>query len=504
MRIVPEIKNKPSALKTGYTYGYEKKPIPAKFFYVAGIFAIIALSAISVILISKVGLTASLVLAVLAIAMPSALAIIAYPKFGIICLLVSAYFIMWFIRMQINFPLGTVLDAIQFLLIIGFFLFQKFHPDWKIFKNPITYMILLWFAYNLLQIANPFAEARMAWFYTVRSMAVVTLMYFIFSYHIKTVEYLRLIFKIWIGLSFFAAAYAFKQEHFGFFAFEEANFNDPLIISLLFINGVWRKFSIFSDPVAFAYNMVISTVFCVTLIMGPISKRKKYILGALACFFVLTMLYSATRGAYVLLPAAFALYVVMHLTRKVIIMAVVGGVLFLALINMPTSNVTLYRFQSAFKPSDDASFNVRAANQKRIQPYIQTHPLGGGLGATGAWGVKFAPHSFLATLPPDSGYIRVAVELGSIGLLLFCGLLFSILRQGILNYYEIVDPELKTYCLAMTLVVFALNIACYPQEALVQFPISVFFYLFIAVINITLKLDKEKQAQKEVDFKLYT
>ena len=173
-------------------------------------------------------------------------------------------------------------------------------------------------------------------------------------------------------------------------------------------------------------------------------------------------------------------------------LAIVGAVVILGLILVPTSNPTLYRFQSAFKPSDDPSFNVRKANQKRIQPYIWSHPIGGGLGATGAWGVRFAPNSFLASFPPDSGYVRVAVELGWIGLFIFCLLVFTILKIGITNYYLIKDPELKTYCLAMVLVVFAYNIGNYPQEALVQFPSNIYFYLVAALMIITLRLDKQK------------
>lgn len=498
MRVLPSIKDASSGFKTGYSYGEEKKSLPPRFWYILAIITIIALSSISVILTASFGIQSALLFLGVSIAIPVSIGIIGNPKFGILVLLISAYLVMWFYRMQDNFPLGVLMDVIQLFLILGFFLFQKFHPNWKIFKTPIAIMLLIWVAYNLLQVANPFTEARMAWFYTVRSIAAVTLMYFIFSYHIKTLSFLKLIFKIWIALSFFAATYAFKQEYFGFFAFEEKDFNDPLVISLLFINGVWRKFSIFSDPVAFSYNMVISAIFCTTVALGPISRAKKIVLITLSMFFIMTMLYSGTRGAYVLIPAAFALYVAMHITRKVLAMAIIGSMFMLFIINVPTSNITLYRFQSAFKPSDDASFNVRKENQKRIQPYIQTHPLGGGLGSTGMWGVRFAPNSFLAKLPPDSGYIRVAVELGWLGLILFCTLLFVVLRQGILNYYKIVDPELKTYCLGMTLVVFALNIGCYPQEALVQFPISVFFYFFLATINITLALDIEKQTKKQI------
>jgi hypothetical protein len=47
---------------------------------------------------------------------------------------------------------------------------------------------------------------------------------------------------------------------------------------------------------------------------------------------------------------------------------------FFALINVPTGNVTLYRFQSAFKPNNDASYNVRKSKSKRIQ-HIQTRPV---------------------------------------------------------------------------------------------------------------------------------
>jgi len=164
------------------------------------------------------------------------------------------------------------------------------------------------------------------------------------------------------------------------------------------------------------------------------------------------------------------------------------------LVYMPTSNSTLSRFQSAFKPSEDASYSVRAENQKRIQHYIQTHPFGGGLGATGVWGVRFSPNSFLAQFPPDSGYVRVAVEVGFVGLFLICSLFFIVLKTGIENYFKIKDPELKSYCLAMVLIVFAISIGNFPQEAIVQFPLSVYFYMFIALMNITLRLDQAKPA----------
>jgi putative inorganic carbon (HCO3(-)) transporter len=424
--------------------------------------------------------------------------IVRYPKFGVVFYLVAAYLIMYISGFPINFPFGTLMDATLGLLLLGFILNQKYRPNWIIFKDSITAIILIWIGYNVLQVANPFAESRQAWIYTIRSVAGVMFAYFIFSYQIRTVSFIRLIIKVWLFLSFIAALYALKQEYIGFFPYEQSKLDsDPLLQSLLYIDGHWRKNSIFSDPVSFAYNMAASSILCICLMVGPVSKKAKIVLGLLTLLFVDVMLFSGTRGAYVLLPAAMLLFAILKFNKQMLVFITLFGVGMLTLINMPTSNPNIARFQSAFRPSNDASYNVRAQNQKRIQPYIVSHPIGGGLGATGAWGVRFAPGSFLAQFPPDSGYIRVAVELGWIGLLLICSLMFIVLKRGINNYFAIQDPELKTYCLAMVLIIFALNIGNFPQEAIVQFPLNVYFFLFIAIINITYRLDKEKRAKQE-------
>jgi len=108
------------------------------------------------------------------------------------------------------------------------------------------------------------------------------------------------------------------------------------------------------------------------------------------------------------------------------------------------------------------------------------------------WGQRFSPNSYLAKFPPDSGYVRVAVEMGWIGLLLFCIFNCVILYRGIYYYYVIKDPELKTYCLAMILIIFAFNIGNYPQQAFVQYPSNILFYLAVAIMGVTMRLDVEQ------------
>ncbi len=45
----------------------------------------------------------------------------------------------------------------------------------------------------------------------------------------------------------------------------------------------------------------------------------------------------------------------------------------------------------------------------------------------------------------------------------------------------------------MTLIVFTFNLGNYLQEALVQFPSNVFFYLAVALLIITCRLDLKKE-----------
>ena len=424
--------------------------------------------------------------------------IVAYPRFGIMLLMVLSFLLFFLGRLGISFPLGTILDGIQALLLIGLLFRIKRDRDWSRFRTPVATVILIWIGYNLIAVANPSAASRLAWVYTVRSVAMVMLMYFVFVYQVRRVQFIRQLFVLWLLLAAFGALYAIKQEYFGFSAGENAWIaSDPRITELFYIDQHWRKFSIFSDPMLFSYNMAMGTILCIGLLSGPIGLWKRVICLLLVGLFMVTMLYSGTRSAYVLVPAALGLFTILRFNRVVLFCMAVITLFSVTIITMPTTDPLLVRFQTAFKPSDDPSFNVRTTNQKIIQPFIRSHPIGGGLGATGGWGKRFAPDSYLANFPPDSGYVRVAVELGWIGLLLFCTLIFMILKTGINHYYLIKDPELKSYCLAVTLMIFSLHIGNYPQEALVQYPSNILFFLGAALIEVTYRLDRELQGNPD-------
>ena len=447
-------------------------------------------------LIAREGYVLALVVLCALIAMPVLYATVVYPEFGIVTLIVVSFFINFASRfLPEPTPIGLVMDALTWLLILGFFVRKKNEKGWAYFKNPITYWTVVWIGYNIFEIINPVSPSILEWVFTVRTVGIILLMYFVFLYHIRTIEFVRLLIRIWLVLAFISALQGFQQENIGLFSFEsEWLHRFPDRFKLLFIGGHLRKWGPFSDPVVYAYNMVAAALICIAFIVSNIKTSKKIGYGMLAAFFFVVMLYSGTRASYVIIPSAMVMLSILNFNTRVFAFLVIGGLILGALIVVPTSNPTLARFQSAFRPSKDASFEQRAKNQELIKPYILSHPIGGGLGSVGIWGERFAPNSYLAKFPPDSGYVRVAVEMGWIGLLLYCIFNFVILYTGIRYFYLIKDPELKTYCLAMILIIFAFDIGNYPQQALVQYPSNILFYLAMALLSVLMRLDVEKRA----------
>jgi cell division protein FtsW (lipid II flippase) len=180
---------------------------------------------------------------------------------------------------------------------------------------------------------------------------------------------------------------------------------------------------------------------------------------------------------------------------KTLAFAIFGLFAFLFLMFAPIyGNMTINRMRSAFKFKQDASYEVRNVNRASVQPYIKSHPLGGGLMTTGVMSLKYNPGHPLAGFPPDSGLLKYALETGWVGLILLCTLYFIILQQGAHAFYRAREPEHKAFILAALVGLFANIIAQYSQVAIGATPELFFFYPAIAIIVKLSKLEnKENQ-----------
>ena len=148
------------------------------------------------LLIAKLGFTAGVLILIIVVGLPVVYSVVVYPEVGILVLLIAAYLIMWIIRMGVNFPLGTLMDALEVLLLLGFFIKQKSNPDWSFLKTSISKVLLIWLLYNAFEVVNPAASSVFCWLYTIRTVATVMLLYFVFVYQINSVKFIRTILKV--------------------------------------------------------------------------------------------------------------------------------------------------------------------------------------------------------------------------------------------------------------------------------------------------------------------
>lgn len=446
------------------------------------------------------GKDAGIVLLAAVAAIPVALICIFHLEYGIYLVLIISYFILGVLRF-VDVPLGLAMDALIALMFFGLFVKQIKERDWSFARNAVSTMIVIWIFYNIIQVVNPVATSRLAWVYTIRGMAGLMVLYYIALYAFKSLDAVATFLKIWIALSLLAALYGIWQEFHGLADWElHWIMKDKDRFKLFFNWGRFRKFSFFSNPTIFGILMGHTALLCFVLMTGPFTFAKKIILGIAGSLMVSAMVYTGTRTAYAMIPAGFLFFALLTARKNVLI--TIGAFFLLGSIVVfgpfdslgPINSNNLARIRSTFNPSDDPSFNVRAAKHEKIQPYIRTHPIGGGLGSVGVWGIRFSPHSPLSKFGPDSGFVRVAVELGWIGLGLYLFLMFTVLRVGIKGYYRTDDPLVKTYLAGLLTVFFSLIIANYPQQAITMFPTMVIFYIITALIVKVKDLEKSPKS----------
>jgi uncharacterized membrane protein len=114
-------------------------------------------------------------------------------------------------------PIGTLLDLLILLSTVGILLRQIKERDWAFAKSPLSYMILIWLYFNVMQVLNPEAQSKLAWVYTVRSVAIQQVVFFIGAYAFKNNRSgIMAILKLIILMCFASALYGLKQQFFGF------------------------------------------------------------------------------------------------------------------------------------------------------------------------------------------------------------------------------------------------------------------------------------------------
>lgn len=461
----------------------------------------LALAAFSILMalgIAMGGVTIGLVMLVALVAVVVVVVAFVRPEIGILILMSVSFFLQGLNRFS-PVPLGVINEAFVLLLCGSMIIQLARKRELSIPTDGLSVIVFVWAVYNILQVFNPNGSLQ-AWIHGVRGLVMLSPLFFVVRYATTSARYISTIINIWLFLSFLAAIYGLYQEFAGFLPFERNwLMADPLRFKLFFNWGRFRIFSFLSDPTLFGILMAYSSLlgFIMALETRPIILKCAYFTAAFLMCWVL--IYTGTRTAFVVLPAGFGFYCLLTFKKTAIAAMMAGSAVLCVIIFTdirslgPLTNNHLSRIRSAFMPSDDLSYQVRMNNQARIQPYIQSHPFGGGVGSSGLFGRKYNPKSQLAEFAPDSGFVRAAVELGWVGLLLYCTFYFMVLQRGIVAYFNLRDKELKAYCAGFASVAFCLILANFPQQSMNQVPTLLIFYIVMGVLGKIDQLEQSKQ-----------
>ncbi|GAB3886509.1 O-antigen ligase family protein [Spirosoma agri] len=427
--------------------------------------------------------------AVAAIGAPIALLIVGLilmePRFGLFVYL-QLVFIIGFARfLPTSVPVGVLIDGLLFLILFSLF-FNGQRMEWYRLRSPAFVLIGLWFLYTVIELLNPEAPYRPAWFLHVRAFSLqwflVAMMVLVIPITRKDVQVMV---NSWLGWSFFAALWGFKQQYFGLSQSEWIwlNSGGNAITHMLF--GQLRCFSFYSDAAQFGAEMAGATLVAITRVFEEKAVKNKLFFAFLALVYFWGYAVSGTRSALFVMVAGFAFYLLLKRDIPKLVTGVVLAIpliLLLMFTSVGSSNYQVQRMRSAMTPLNDPSFILRLQNQAKMRAYLQDLPFGAGIGTSTDGGARFSPWHWAAHIAPDSWYIELWMETGRVGVTLYLLMLVGIVGLGIYQVWQLKDPWMVKVMYGFLAEFVGIAVMGYSNPVLGQFPTNGIIYISTMLI----------------------
>lgn len=286
------------------------------------------LAGISIFFISKDNIIAALVCVMLPIPVYLIYQIFKQPRLGFIAALFCNYFMIGISR-YIPAPLGLVVDASLAFTFIALIFSQFNHKvNWGLAAKDYTVWVVVWAIMTFLQLFNPEAVSREAWFYAMRGYAVyslftVPLVYILFN---KPKD-MDLFIQLLAWFTIIAVLKGMMQKFVGVDPWEKKWLMIPGNFTTHLLFGKLRVFSIFSDAGTFGSSMgYFGVLYLVLAIHEKERKRRKIFYMIVGFLSLYAMMISGTRSAIAVPLVGFVMYTI--LTKRVKVMLLMSVILF--------------------------------------------------------------------------------------------------------------------------------------------------------------------------------
>lgn len=444
-------------------------------------------------LIALLGSNLGMVVALLPAVALFAAAIARYPVLGLYVALALAFFSSGLSRYLPVLPWGLTVDGVLALSLLGMIFFKFRSGDWHRLSNDGMLWAGIWFGYLLLELINPVAPGPVAWGYAVRGIGLYNVFVFALAFmYLRKPEHPRFFIHFVFGLSVLAALWGFKQQFIGLDGAENYWLFDLNHHEEHILHGVLRVFSFYSDAGQFGASQAMIALMCGILFLGPFSwgQRLAYALVGLITLF--GFLYSGTRGALAVPAAGVLVYLLLSKNFRLLLIGLVAmGMAFYLLKN----TYVLHSFQPVARmrtalSADNPSLQARLRNQVTFGNYLRDKPMGGGVGSAGYWGERFRPGSLLAETPTDSYYVKIWAETGILGICLHVFMLGYFLGKGGYIIWQIRNPQLQYYMLALLSAFGGVLFASYGNQVYSQFPTGIIMAMALPMLFMAPHYDK--------------
>lgn len=421
--------------------------------------------------------------------------ILRYPQSMLFLIFTINYFILGITRYIRIEGISIIMDIIYLLTIILIFINSALYHniEWKRSFHILSIASFTWAIYCILEIMNPTAVTE-GWILSrnlIINGLIITVITSLLCTKYKMLKTILFIFSLFTAMAIFKT---FMQKYTGFDSYETKWLNNGGATTHIIHSGI-RYFSFFTDASNMGSNMgAAGIIFGITSIYIKNKVLKNYYIVISICS-LYAMLLSGTRGAMIVPLSGLALYTIVSKQVQAILlgsMSLAFIYIFFAFTMIGQENPSIRRMRTAFKPSEDASYLVRKENQKRLKVYLKNKPFGEGLGLSGdGLGVKVS-RRFTTSIPTDSWYVKIWVETGIIGLILYLSMIFlTIARSAWILMFNIRDPELKGILTGWLCAIFGMFLSAYGNSFWGQFPTMIIAFMGMSFVLNGEYFDKE-------------
>lgn len=366
--------------------------------------------------------------------------------------------------------------------------------EWKNAINVLTICQAIWVLYCILSLLAPYTKVHNP--LTTRGMFItIPLIYLLSSILMCTPKRLKYTFFL---LGIFIVTAAFKlvwQRRKGFDSMEVAYLLDTESWQTHLLSTGIRYFSFFSDAGNFGITMGTFTA-----VFGLLTFIVKKRLAFLFCLSItilsaVGMFMSGTRSAIAIPLGGLLLYTLINKNLKQFFTCSLTGILlfsFFYFTNIGDDNTFIRRMRTAFRPTEDASYNVRAENRKLFAYYLAEKPFGVGVGGRIEDSKNLSRGRIAERIPTDASYVDRWAENGIVGLCLYLSIIGAILiRSCYLILYRIRNDQLRKMLSALLCSIFGLWITGTAGQAMEAYPCTFLIPLFLAFVQNGPYIDKQ-------------